>query len=69
MTKDIATARVFAQVNPAGGKAAVVGTRLEGPVVNSLVERGVLRVDKATGAWQVVGWEEFNAVAKFFRVE
>ncbi|MDD9966128.1 MAG: hypothetical protein OXR73_07895, partial [Myxococcales bacterium] len=69
MTEDLSTARVFAQVNPTGGPAAVAGTRLPGEVVDSFVGRGVMRFDAPTGAWQVVDWDAFNQAAKFFRVE
>jgi hypothetical protein len=69
MTENRDVARIFAQVNPAGGSPAVLAADLPTSVVDSLVERGVMQFDDATGAWQVLDWDGFNEVATFVRAE
>jgi RHS repeat-associated protein len=69
MTESQDTARIFAQVNPASGNPAVVAADLEGSVIESLADRGVIRFDNPGGAWQVLDWEAFNEVATFVKVE
>ncbi|MCP3998536.1 MAG: hypothetical protein GY722_26230, partial [bacterium] len=69
MTESREVARIFAQVNPAAGKPAIVGVDLPASIVDSLVDRGVMRFDKRTSAWQVLDWDGFNDVASFVKVE
>ncbi|MGH6690365.1 MAG: hypothetical protein ACREF4_06780 [Gammaproteobacteria bacterium] len=69
MTESGETARIFAQANPAGGAPAVVGADLDAAVIESLVERGVMRFDDTNSAWQILDWEAFNDVATFVRFE
>jgi hypothetical protein len=65
----IADARVFAASNPSGGLPAVLGVRIGENSLSALVDAGAIEIEHATGYIQVLGWEEFNAAAEFFRYE
>lgn len=67
-TTDEATARVFAEVNPAGGTPAVVGIRIPGGVAGA-AERGLITPFKGfPGTYVVDDWDLFSNVASFGRV-
>jgi hypothetical protein len=66
MTKDLDTARLFAQANPAGAdEAAVVGINVSGGVANAVSNGVISEVAEFPGTYVVNDWEGFNAIADF----